>query len=386
MTNSQEQLLALVQLAIHPKDKMPIVLENNAIDWEDLLNESKKQSLIGIAYAGIRVWSNSDVAPKTSNPVDKILLTKWHGLAEKIHQDNLIVNKRTVQVCRNFAKEGFRTSVMKGQGNSRLYDADLSLFRASGDIDVWVDGGFQRVYDYVQKVAPTKKVSEKEIVFDVFGDVEVEVHYRPFIMRNPFRNRRLQKFFDSQSEACFNNFVQFQTINKEGVVTDGDAFVTTIPFNLVHQLAHIHRHLFAVGVGLRHLMDYYYQLIHAEKILSQTEKEEVISVVRSIGLERLAKALIWILTEYFSMPEKCQLWEPNAKDGRFLLEDILRTGNFGHGDESLTKGMHGGSLVSYTDVLKHNLSMSRFDHTDWFWGPLSRIHYFFWRKRNGFIA
>jgi len=383
---SQKQLLELVRLAIHQEDEIPEVLREPVIDWNKVLDDAKKQSLMGVAFVGFKVWNASDCVKKSGAVIDKRLLTQWVGICEKIREDNLLLNKRTALVCKNFAKDGFRTSVMKGQGNAFLYSPKLSLLRAPGDIDVWVEGGFEKVNDYVQKIAPTTHVSEKDIIFNVFSDTEVEVHYCPFIMRNPFRNRRLHKFFASQAEACFTNKVQLLAINKDGEETMTDAFVTTTSFNLVHQLAHIHRHLFAVGMGLRHLMDYYFQLVHAEKALSREEKDEVIRVVKSIGLERLACALIWILEVHFGLPKNCQLWEPNKKDGEFLLEDILRTGNFGNGDEHLRTGIRSGGFKSLIDVLKHNWAMSRFDYTDWFWGPLYRMYYYFWRNRRGYSA
>ena len=386
MIISQKQLLALVRLAIHPEIEIPESLKVDSIDWKEVLEEAKKQSLIGVAFVGFKVWSASDYVKKSGTNIDKCLLTQWVGTCEKIREDNLLLNKRSAQVCKNFAKDGFRVSVMKGQGNALLYGDKLSLMRSPGDIDVWVEGGFDKVNDYVQKIAPTAHVSEKDIIFNVFSDTEVEVHYLPYIMRNPFSNRRLQKFFASQAEACFDNKVQLMAKNKDGEDVVVDAVVTTTSFNLVHQLAHIHRHLFAVGMGLRHVMDYYFQLVHAEKALSREEKDEVTRVVKSIGLERLASALTWILMEYFGLPKNCQLWEPNKEDGEFLLEDILKTGNFGQGEEHLRKGIRSGGFKSLVDVLKHNWAMMRFDRTDWFWGPMYRIYYFCWRKRKGFQA
>ena len=384
MKTEQSQLLALVRLAIHPMEGIPEVLAKEAIQWEKVLEEANKQSLAGIAFSGVQVLNASETIKGSSSLISKSLFANWFMETEQIKEDNLRVNKRTAQVCRNFSREGFRVSVMKGQGNALLYGEELSLLRSSGDIDVWVEGGFRRVYDYVMKAAPTTHISEKDIAFNAFSDTEVEVHYRPLVMRNPFRNRRLQAFFASQAEACFSNRAQLRTIGVGGEGSLMDVVITTTSFNLVHQLAHIHRHLFAVGMGLRHMMDYYFQLVHAEKTLSQEQKDEVVRVVKSIGLERLAKALSWILSEQLGLPPSCQLWKPCKEDGEFLLEDIMKTGNFGHGEESLLVGIQSGGIVSLLNVIKHNLALSRFDRTDWFWGPLYRIYYFFWRKIHGF--
>lgn len=384
MTLAQEQLLALSWTALHPEGEIPEVLKRGPFDWKEVLDEAKKQSLVGIAFVGFKGWLASGFSKQNSSQIDKRLFAEWASLSESIRIDNLRLNKRTAQVCVNFAKEGFRTSVMKGQGNALLYGKDLGLMRTSGDVDVWVEGGFQKVYDYVMTVAPTNVVSEKEIVFNVFSDTEVEVHYRPYIMRNPFRNRLLQEFFASQAESCFTNRVQLPTINKDGQIIHVEATVTTISFNLVHQLAHIHRHLFAVGIGLRHVMDYYFQLVHAENDLSPDEKDEAVRLVESLGLKRLACALSWILSEYFGLPESCRLWACNKEDGTFLLEEILRTGNFGTGDVILSTKNKKNSLKSLLYVLKHNWDVSRFDRTDWFWGPFSRFCTIIWRKRKGF--
>ena len=384
MTVGQEQLLALARLAIHPDSELPNALTDSSIDWKEVLEEAEKQSLAGVAFAGFKHWLASGASKQGDSPIDKRLYTKWFALAESIREDNLRLNRRTAQVCHNFAKDGLRTSVMKGQGNALLYGQELMLMRTSGDIDVWVEGGFQKVYDYVMRVSPTTKVDQMEIKFNAFSDTEVEIHYRPIILRHLLRNRRLQQFIGKQADKCFANRVQLLTTNREGEEAWKDAVITTIPFNIVHQLAHILLHLFSEGVGLRQVMDYYFQLVHAKDALEAKEKEEVVKVVKDLDLERLARALTWILTEYFGLEKDCRLWSANKEDGEFLLEEIMRTGNFGHTDERRPEGLKVGGLEFFLYVQKRNLALSRFDRTNWFWGSLWRIYYYFWRRIHGF--
>jgi len=384
MNNSQKQLLDLVKLAIHPEIEIPESLKVDTIDWKEVLEEARKQSLMGVAFVGFKIWSASDYVKKSGATIDKRLLTQWAGTCEKIREDNLLLNKRTAQVCKNFAKEGFRTSVMKGQGNALLYGENLSLMRSPGDIDVWVEGGFEKVYGYVQKVAPTDVVNEKEIQFNVFSDTSVEIHYRPFIIKQPFKNRILQTFLESKAEACYNNHVKLKA--KDGNDEDiwVDAVITTIPFNLVQQMAHIKLHLFTGGIGLRQVMDYYYQLVHVESSLLSQEKKEIVEVVKSLGLERLAKALMWILVEFFQLPQVCLLWKPCKKDGEYLLDKFLRTGSFEQDDKSKNRKIQRETFSSFYNIQKQNLKLLRFDRWDWFWGSLWRIYHFAWRKARGF--
>lgn len=384
MKLAQEQLLALVRLAIHPEEDIPKVLRVDTIDWKEILEEAIKQSLMGVAFVGFKIWSASEYVKKSGATIDKRLLTQWAGTCEKIREDNLLLNKRTSQVCKNFAKEGFRTSVMKGQGNALLYGKQLSLMRSPGDIDVWVEGGFEKVYGYVQKVAPTDIVNEKEIQFNVFSDTSVEIHYRPFIIKQPFKNKILQNYLESKAEACYNNHVKLQAKIGNGEDIWVDAFITTISFNLVQQMAHIKLHLFTGGIGLRQVMDYYYQLVHAERSLLPQEKNEVIKVVKSLGLERLAKALMWILVEYFHIPKACSLWEPCKEDGEYLLDKFLRTGSFEHDGKNNDQKIQRETFSSFYNIQKQNLKLLRFDRWDWFWGSLWRIYHFIWRKAKGF--
>ena len=92
MTNSQLQLLALVKLAIHPSEDIAEVLLKRAIDWNEILDQALKQSIVGIAYAGMKnlISSKTDCV----KPIDKKLLTKWFGAVEKIRHENLLLNKR----------------------------------------------------------------------------------------------------------------------------------------------------------------------------------------------------------------------------------------------------------------------------------------------------
>ena len=336
---------------------------------------AEKQAVIGICFCGVQRFQRLGY----DIPMD--LYMKWLGMAAKIQQRNEVVNAQCVDVQKMMEKAGFRTYIMKGQGNSALYrvsydddNDNLCLLRQSGDIDIYLDGGFEKVNDFVQRTHPTNEINELEIHYHCLQDTEVEIHYRPFIMRNPFKNRKLQKFFDDQSEACFTN-----RISIENKAESLEIMAPTIVFNLVHQMVHTYHHFITEGVGLRQLMDYYFviQASNADDVF------ECQKMVESLGLNRFASALMWVLMHVFGLKVEQALWAPCEKDGRLLLDEILMSGNFGHTDER-AKDILTSRWKAFWFVNSKTFRFWRFDHWAWFWSPVWRAYHFLWRKMKGF--
>lgn len=340
----------------------------SADDWGELYAMAKKQSLVGVCFAGVQ-----KLVEQHREPPEMLYLT-WMGMAAKIQQRNEVVNSQCVEVQQMIEKEGFRTFIMKGQGNSALYN-ELALLRQSGDIDIYLDGGFEKVNDFVQRTCPTKEINELEIHYHCLPDTEVEIHYRPFIMRNPFKDRKLQRFFKEESEKCFANKIALPN----GV---GEISVPTATFNLVHQMVHIYHHLLIGGVGMRQLMDYHFVVKHEMEVLKGCDVQKVRKIVHELGLDRFAKALIWSLGYVFGLEREAMLWIPEEKDGMLLLHEVMMGGNFGRLDERIAHNRT--NWQSFWMLSVHNLRLWKFCIDDLFWGPLWRLYHFAWRKLNGY--
>ena len=232
---------------------------------------------------------------------------------------------------------------------------------------------------FVQRTCPTKEINELEIHYHCLPVTEVEIHDRPFIMRNPFKNRKLHRFFAMEGEKCFENKIALPN----GV---GEIAVPTTTFNLVHQMVHIAYHLYTDGIGFRQLMDYYFVLRTVQEVSDVSMVQDVVHV---LGLDTFVSALMWVLGHVFTSTSSAQvqkeeymLWEPCEKDGRMLLEEILKSGNFGHQDE--TKADLSNKWKSFWYVNGKTFRFWRFNHWAWIWSPLWRIYYFMWRKKNGY--
>ena len=157
----------------------------------------------------------------------------------------------------------------------------------------------------------------------------------------------MQRWFDAHAEVCMKNMTQM-----------GFA-VPTSSVNVVYQMCHLFSHYFDEGLGLRQLMDYYFALrvwhndvMECKDLQSQgmwseglgtpvMSKEEVMSILRSFGMAKFAAAVMYLLHEVFDMPKHYYICEPNAKEGRKLLAEIMQGGNFGQydtRDAALKKG------------------------------------------------
>ena len=277
-------------------------------DWEALYRFVEKQKIIGVC------------APfQHQVEIGHQVLFRWLADVQQIKGYNMLLNKRAIELCRILEDEGFRCCVLKGQGNAEMYPEPSS--RMPGDIDVWVDTDEETLQKYVRGRFPDAEECFKHIKFPVFKDVEVDVHLTPLKLRNPWFQKRLQRWIKENKEAQFTHEVMLSG-------TDVPIHVPTVRFNAVYQLGHIMIHLFDQGVGFRQLVDYYYVLTKAQE-LSAEERKEIVDMWKRLGMYRLATAVMWVESEILGLPEDALLAFPHASRGRMLLADILEGGNFG---------------------------------------------------------
>lgn len=366
MINMQHLFFELLRTSLGKQNQLSEVPTTE--NWEKLYTLAVHHALLGVCFYGIQ-----RLPKEQTKFLPAPLRMRWLAMAAKIQSQNELLNWRCVELQQKVSEAGFCSYIMKGQGNAALYDGGLCSLRQSGDIDIYLDGGYRKVMDYVNHTYPTREVNELEVHYSCFNDAAVEIHYKPFIYDSP-KDRILQSFFREFAEA---NFVNMITISK----AEGKISVPVSEFNLVHQLVHIHHHLFYEGIGLRQLMDYYYVLKDANR--KKADMVKVKSAVASLGLNRFAAALMWVLGETFGLDEEKMLWTPNERDGAFLLQEIMRSGNFGISDKK-QQGIYNNKWKSFWFIHLKTFRFWRFEHWAWFWSPIYRIKGFVWRKMNGY--
>lgn len=281
----------------------------SADEWVKLYDMAKKQSLVGVCFAGVQKL----VAQKQGPP--EMLYLTWLGMAAKIQQRNEVVNRQCAELQAKLSADGIHSCVLKGQGIAALY-GQLATLRQSGDIDVWVKATPSRVIEYAQRFGISEEPTYLHIGAKVFVDTPVELHWKPTLFRNLFHNSIVQRWCDENTADSFAH------LDKYGFDVPSD------DFNRVFNLSHLYRHFMFEGVGLRQVLDYYYVLMNTTCSDSLAEQ----NLICRLGMKKFASSLMWVLDALFEMPEDKLLFVPDEKEGKFLLGEIMQMGNFGRGD------------------------------------------------------
>ena len=479
-----------LQVAIDNRESLSRELSDN--EWQDIFLLIKKHALLGVGFTAVeRLHTKGIVCPAE-------LRIKWYALAVHIERRNRLLNGLCKKVKEQYEHDGFSTCILKGQGNILNYPKELGTRRQSGDIDVWAtpikylihtenteghgcpqaDGGIKiavqtgkneveyeeyhghkAIREYVrmqyrlQGIDASPKACYHHIDAPDMDGVKVEVHYRPTFCRSFVRNRRMQKWFDTLASECMSNRIS------EGFS------VPTASFNVVYQMAHLFEHYFEGGIGLRHIMDYYFALKAWQKDIMEwnsqqsqgiwseglgtpvMSKEEVMSVIRSFGMGKFAGAVMFVINEVFGggnenenenengqrrtrretdggpqadfvgkressefkrnlngCPQADEVreqqlssigqqlkennfapWmicEPNEKEGKKLLEEIMKGGNFGQYDTRDAALKKGGMVKHGVWKLKRVMRLVRSYPEEALWEPVFRVWHLGWRLMN----
>ena len=348
--------LALIRCGIGKADRLPFTPSKE--QWDELFNIAGRQTLQGIAYAGI------ERLPQEQRPYKELLL-RWYHLTLNIRKRNRELTRTAIMVSEKFRKEGFGNCILKGQGIA-LYYPDPEL-RVPGDIDIWLGGGYKKVIKYIKSIIPDCKPKYHHVDFNVMKETDIEVHYRPSWMYSPFSNKSMQKYFKKRSDKEFTN-----TAN----TSYGILHAPTLSFNTVYIPIHIYRHLFNEGIGMRQILDYYYVLMQEN---SAKEKAECVEILKKTGVLRFTQALMYVMQEMFALDRQHMIVEPDSRHGKFLMREIMLSGNFGKHDARFVKTKAGYNMQHLKNQVIRSLMLINHYPSETIWNPLFKIWHMFWR-------
>ena len=399
-----ELFFDFIQIAIGNRKSLSVAIDDS--DWLRLFDFCKSQDILGIGYTAVEKLHSQGIA------CPSFWEEQWRDIAYQIEKQNEVINGQCAVISRQYEHDGFSTCILNGQGNLSNYPEELRARRMSDDIFVWAipNGdvliavqigkdeveyvtyhGCKAVIEYVKMLHRLAGNNEKPVIryhhieAPKMEGTEVEVNFRACYTHSPLRNWRMQRWFDVHADVCMKN------------KTHMGFAVPTPSVNVVYQMCHLFSHYFDEGLGLRQLMDYYFALrvwhndvMECKDLQSQgmwseglgtpvMSASEIMAVLRSFGMGKFAAAVMFVLHEVFAMPTHYYICEPNEKEGKKLLAEIMQGGNFGQYDTRDAELKRGGMVKHGVWKLKRVMRLVRSYPEEALWEPVFRVYHLIWR-------
>ena len=268
---------------------------------------------------------------------------------------------------------------------------------------------------------------------------EVEVHFRPCYAHSPLRNWRMQRWFNDHADVCMKNktHMGFAVPTASVNVVYQMCHLFSHYFDEGIGLRQLMDYYFTLRVWHNDVMeckDLQTQGMWSEGLGTPImSAQEVMAVLRSFGMGKFAGAVMWVLNEVFEneecilneecseaddgderespridrelkeigpqaddmgeqqvssigqqLKEKCvcepwMICEPNEREGKKLLEEIMKGGNFGQYDERGKDFKNGGMIKHGLWKLKRVMRLVSSYPEEALWEPVFRVYHLIWR-------
>lgn len=335
-------------------------------EWQEAFELSQKHAIAGVIFAGVRILQLNGVI------IPSEVYLQWLGLTSQVLQRNEVMNANCIVACNRLQQMGFKTCILKGQGVAQLYGSELSLLRQSGDIDLWVNGGMKRAMIWTRHCYGDVAFDYINAHVPMFKETEVELHWRVSSMSNLIQNKRLQKWMDDHEEELLNTTIELP--NEIGSIP-----VPSLTLNRYYTLLHCYNHMFSEGLGLRQIMDLYFVLV-------QNNFDKANDVVfgkfflDGLGLRKFASAMMWIMGHVFGLEKEKMLCEPDEKEGRYILNEVMLDGNMGHHDQRIKRVGKDAKIQSVAASIQHTWHLATRYPSEFFWTPVWIVWHFCWKR------
>ena len=286
----QELFFELLRVAIGQMDCLsrgPL-----ADEWHGIYRTAQRHGLTEVCYKGVeRLFDYGLRAPQD-------LSIDWMADAEAIHESQELLNSRREKLVKKLDERKIRAAVMNGA--------------QSPSIDVFLDCSMDRAIKFARQTGQQEiRCGYTSLALNAWENTPVNLHYRVLSVRNPWANRKLQKWFAQNKELMFSQ-------------GDDDIVVPTLTMNAICMLQTFQQRLLSGKATMSLLVDYYY-------VLSQLKGEfqpfkdgsNMANTLETLGMPQFAAGVMWVLQETMGLNRICMLCEPLAEEGRFILKELM---------------------------------------------------------------
>lgn len=346
--------IELLQVALGQRERLSQAPPS--YEWEALLEDSIVQTVTGVLLNGI------ERLPTEQRPETDLLL-EWIGEVQIIEALNEHHGKVLQKTYSCLEKGRLKVAFMKGLVCGARYPNPKR--RQCGDIDfVVAEKDFSRTLDLLEGIGEVDRSLVHEHHGMAFVDnVTLEPHYKVHNYQNPKVDKAMKELF----EEVFPERLVYVKIN------GGRIPVFPVAFEGVMLTGHMVNHVYAEGLGLRQVIDFYYWLTSFDL---SSYSEELWRGLRMMRMERAFRVFVRICKEYLGMPSEVIGLEYTEREKRFakkMMKDIMTVGNFGRGERNVGDNRWLKPLRSYLWVLHRCWKLGYLCPAEAKWWPVSKF-------------
>lgn len=283
-------------------------------EWHDIYQTAQRHGLVGVCYKGVeRLFDYGLRVPQD-------LSLDWMADAEALREEQELFDARCEKLVKRLAERKLHAAVMNGLGMRRYRDSELQHLLQALAIDIFVDCSMDRTIKFARQTGQQDiRCGYTSLALNVWDNTPVNLHYRVLSVRNPFANRRLQKWFVQNKDRMF----------RQG---EDDWIVPSPTMNAVCMLQIFQQRLLRGEATMGYLLDYYYLLSELKGAFQPfKEKSDITNTLQTLGLMQFAAGVMWVLQETLELNRQCMLCEPSEAEGRFILRCLMaRKRSFKH--------------------------------------------------------
>lgn len=321
LTAVDTALLSLVRAGLWEKSLYnPLALELSEAEWTELFEVARRQTVLGLVYAGINRIDRDELEPPYSLAVP--LVAEIDAYEATFAKMTSVIKALYAE----FAQRDIRPVLVKGHSVAGLYSRPQ--LRTCGDIDLYFCG------EDFDNAAPrgAKKASDGSWSYAKAGIV-VEHHDHLLDISSAAKKKIIDKLIDQYG------FV------------DTRLFRTTSPMLTLLLLdAHILKHCLGRGVGLRQFCDF---AISFDRL--DFDRKEFENACRDLGIWKWTELLLSFCSDYLGLDTGYD----RVKGADKLLARVLKNGNFGH-YSGMRQGV-AGTVASFVSNIGFALSYAPFE-------------------------
>ena len=297
--NEQRVLLALLAQELF---RCAFPEDVSVADWSSILDEGDRHAVTSLLFPGM--MRIPDVPDESTGRVC--------GAAVSATQMSEHLLRVQTKIIGMLEKHQIPCAILKGTSVAYLYPHPE--LRTPGDIDILVPSeNFKAACDLIINDGfAFSHATDKHSCFQK-NDICVELHHM------------VSEFPDNEKGGFASNYMR-DAVHHTHTAQIGDVTfpILTGPYQLISLLAHMERHLFGKGIGLRQFCDW------AVTVKAQREQFDAsfLALLDQCGLLTFAKIATQLCVKYLGLP--CVEWCSNASndDVNALLLDVLENGNF----------------------------------------------------------